>query len=118
MSSRQKWRRVDEVYNALAMSLTYEQSKQIAEKHIRDQIRESPFLSRYEFGEVEVKSENERFWTFVSGSDQLFREGYVPGAVYACVDKTDGHLWSMDDVERFYLERAAARQAQSDSVAA
>jgi hypothetical protein len=100
------------------MSINFTTAQEIAERHIREQIVGSEFLSHYEFGKVEVKSENERFWTFVSGSDQLFQEGYVPGAVYACVDKTDGHLWSMDDVERFYLERAAARQSQSDSVAA
>jgi hypothetical protein len=65
-----------------------------------------------------LRSENERFWTFVCGSDQLFDEGYVPGAVYACVDKVDGHVWADAEVEQFYLNKAAARQSQPTTVAA
>jgi hypothetical protein len=42
----------------------------------------------------------------------------IPGAVYACVDKADGHLWSNDEVEQFYLQKAAARQSQPATVAA
>jgi hypothetical protein len=100
------------------MELTYEKALQIAESQIRERIRASDFLSRYEFGEVGLRSENERFWTFVSGSDELFWEGYVPGAVYACVDKTDGHIWTDEEVEQFYLQKAAARQSKTEPVAA
>ncbi|MGH9846346.1 MAG: hypothetical protein ACREEM_47210 [Blastocatellia bacterium] len=98
--------------------LNYEEALQIAERHIKERVRVSDFLSRYEFGELGLRSENERFWTFVRGSDQLFDEGYVPGAVYACVDKADGHLWSGDEVEQFYLQKAATRQSQLGTVAA
>lgn len=98
--------------------VNYEEALQIAEIHIKERIRLSEFFSRYEFGELGLRSENERFWTFVRGSDQLFDEGYVPGAVYACVDKADGHLWNDDEVEQFYLQKVAARQSQPSTVAA
>lgn len=100
------------------MTLTYTEALNIAERHIKEQIQNSAFFSRYQFGEVGSQSENERFWTFVCGSDELFDEGYVPGAVYACVDKADGHLWSDEEVEQFYLQKAAARESQPSSVAA
>jgi hypothetical protein len=100
------------------MTITYDEALQIAGRHIRERIGASDLLSRYEFGEVGLRSENERFWTFVSGSDELFWDGYVPGAVYACVDKADGHLWSDEEVEQFYLQKAAARESQPSSVAA
>jgi hypothetical protein len=100
------------------MTLTYTKALQIAERHIREQIQNSVFFSRHRFGEVGLQSENESFWTFVCGSDELFDKGYVPGAVYACVDKADGHLWSDEEVEQFYLRKAAARESQPSSVAA
>ena len=100
------------------MALTYTEGLQIAERHIRERISASDFLSRHQFGETGLQSENERFWTFVCGSDQLFDEGYVPGAVYACVDKVDGRLWNDDEIEQFYLQKAAARQSQPVTVAA
>ena len=98
--------------------MTYDEAVRIAESHIRERIAASDFLSRYKFGPIGLRSENERFWTFVSGSDELFWEGIVPGAVYACVDKADGRLWSDDEVEQFYLQKAAAREAQTKPVAA
>ncbi len=99
------------------MALNYEAARRIAEQHIRERILNSTRLSRYEFGEVELQSENERFWTFLSGSAQLVEEGYVPGAVYACVDKQDGRVWSMPEVEQFYLQKAAARQPSAVAAA-
>lgn len=100
------------------MALNYETAWQIAEQHIQQLILSSARFARYAFGELELQSENERFWTFVRGSEQLFDEGCVPGAVYACVDKEDGRVWTMPEVEQFYLQKAAARQAQPNVLAA
>ena len=100
------------------MALTYAEAIQIAERHIEKQIKSSSFFSRYKFGEVGLQSENEYFWTFVCGSEELFDEGYVPGAVYACVDKMHGHIWTDEEVEQFYIQKAAARQSKIEPVAA
>ncbi|MBI1763684.1 MAG: hypothetical protein HYR56_19840 [Acidobacteria bacterium] len=100
------------------MALNYEAALRIAERYISERILNSARLSRYEFGEVGLQSENESFWTFLSGSAQLVEEGYVPGAVYACIGKEDGRVWSMAEVEQFYLQKAAARQTQPNAAAA
>lgn len=100
------------------MQPTYAEALAIAERHIKKQIADSEFLSRHQFGEVGLQSENERFWTFLRGSSQLFDQGIVPGAVYACVDKEDGHVWSDENVEQFYLQKTAPRQTQQGLIAA
>ena len=100
------------------MKPTYAEAVAIAERHIKEQIADSRFLSQYQFGEVGLQSENERFWTFLCGSSQLFEQGIVPGAVYACVGKADGRLWSDDEVEQFYLKKASVREAQTTPIAA
>lgn len=100
------------------MALTYAKALLIAERHIKEQIANAGFPSHYQFGEVGLQSENESFWTFLCGSSQLFDQGIVPGAIYACVDKEDGQVWSDDKVEKFYLQKAATHYAQPGSVAA
>ena len=101
------------------MKLTLAQGQKIAEYYIAEKIRQSEFLSRYEFSPLlGMQSENARFWTFMKGSAELVDEGIIPGAVYACVDKHTGRVWTMGEVEAYYTAEAAARQAQPDSVAA
>jgi hypothetical protein len=41
------------------------------------------------------------WWVFCRPSQQLIDAGFVPGALYAAVDKQDGHLWSADDQAAF-----------------
>ena len=41
------------------------------------------------------------WWTFCRPSEALIALGYVPGALYAAVDKLDGHLWSEDEQASF-----------------
>ncbi len=82
-------------------------------------IKNAEELQGYEFGPVKFRRENERFWVFSAGSGQLFEEGYVPGAVYACIDKIDGHVWSLEEQERYAQSLSVIRQAAaSDSIAA
>jgi hypothetical protein len=85
--------------------LTIQIAKEIAEDHIKRVIRNSERLSHYEFGPTVFDRENEWTWTFVSGSKQLQEEGCVPGAVFAVVDKSDGHVWDSEEQERFWLSR-------------
>ncbi len=101
------------------MKLTFAQAKQIAEDYIAETIRQSEFLSRYEFSPIlGLQSENDAFWTFMRGSTALGDLGIVPGAVYACVDKHTGRVWTLDEVGKYYEAELAARQAQTQAVAA
>ncbi len=91
----------------------------VAEREILGIIKNAEELQGYEFGPVKFRRENERFWVFSAGSGQLFEEGYVPGAVYACIDKIDGHVWSLEEQERYAQSLSVIRQAAaSDSIAA
>jgi hypothetical protein len=81
--------------------LTVDDALPIAERHIADVIANSKRLRRYEFGPVLYSRDNDRVWTFAAGSRQLQEEGYVPGAVFASIDKVDGHVWSNKEQERY-----------------
>jgi hypothetical protein len=86
------------------VKIKLEQAEQVAGHALKAKIEASAFLAKYEFGELFLRSENDHFWTFCRGSEQLFDEGYVPGAVYACVSKRDGHVLSDQEIEEYYLE--------------
>lgn len=90
------------------MKLKLDTAKQIAEREIKQRIAASPIFSRYEFTPLIMQSETERFWVFVSSSEALFEDGVTPDAIYVCIDKTDGHLWSRMEQETFYTQQAIA----------
>jgi len=83
-------------------------AKMIAESAIRERIAASPTFSRYQFAPVVLAEENEQFWVFASDSEELFDAGVTPTAIYACVDKSDGHVWTREEQEAFYTQQAAA----------
>ncbi|MGH9831868.1 MAG: hypothetical protein ACRD9Y_02560 [Blastocatellia bacterium] len=81
--------------------MTIEAASIIAERHITAVINGSERLRKYEFGPVKFWRETDRYWVFSAGSRQLMDEGYVPGAISACVDKLDGHVWSIKEQEQY-----------------
>lgn len=90
------------------MKLSFATAKQIAEREAQQRIAASPIFSRYQFTPLATEDETERFWVFVSSSEGLFEDGVTPDAIYVCVDKTDGHIWSRLEQEAFYAQSAAA----------
>ena len=99
--------------------LTIAEALPIAERHIAEVIARSERLRKYEFDPVCFRREADRYWVFSAGSRQLQEEGRVPGAVSACVDKVDGHVWSLEEQERYAQSLSAVRQAIAlDSAAA
>lgn len=82
-------------------TLTVAEALPLAERHIAEVITRSKRLSHYEFLPVKFLRETARYWVFTSVSPQSQAEGYVPGAVSACVDKVDGHIWSIEEQERY-----------------
>jgi hypothetical protein len=82
-------------------SISIKEALPIAEKHIADVVCGSERLKAYQFGPVYLRWETERYWVFSSASEQLIEEGYVPGAISACVDKADGHIWSIEEQSRY-----------------
>lgn len=93
--------------------INLQEALEIAEHEIQQRIETAPELAGYEFGTVRLRRENPAFWVFSAGSEQLIEEGYIPGAIFACVDKTDGHLWTREEQERYFsaLTEPASRAA-------
>lgn len=99
--------------------LTIEDALQIAQREIASVIASSDRMEEYEFEPVRLRWEYDLFWVFSAGSKQLMDEGYVPGAISACVDKVDGHIWSIEEQERYAQSLSPIRPvAQPDSAAA
>ena len=83
--------------------LNREKALEIAEKEIKKRQK----LSNYDdFSPVELHEENDYFWTFVSGSQTMINDGYVPGAFFVSVDKTDGHIWTRSETENYYKQKS------------
>ena len=82
-----------------------------AEKAILARRQAAPELSGYDFGAIKLERENEQFWTFAACSHELIEQGFAPGALFASIDKFDGHLLSDEEIEAY----ARARAVESDS---
>lgn len=82
-------------------SLTIADALPLAEKHIAEVISSSARLRGYAFLPVHFWRETDRYWVFSSVSPQSQAEGRVPGAISACVDKHDGHIWSTKEQEQY-----------------
>lgn len=54
------------------------------------------------FAPVAYLRESARWWTFFAGSPQLQSEGLIPGAVFASIDKLDGHVWTPEEMEHLF----------------
>ena len=83
-------------------------AKQIALREIEARKNASRIFSRFFFSPMEIEDENERFWVFAAGSEEAFDEGVVPNAIYVCVDKFDGHVWSRQEQEQFHKQKSSA----------
>ena len=75
---------------------------EIAEKTIYKLQKESEYN---DFSPVELHGETESFWIYVSGSQAMIDDGIIPGAFFAVVDKTDGHIWTRSEQENYYKQQ-------------
>ena len=66
------------------------------------QRRQVKYFPGYAFEPVLLVRDDPRWWTFAAGSPQLQNEGLIPGAVFAHVDKLDGHLWQDDEIAALF----------------
>jgi len=99
-------------------SLPLEQATKIAEQEIARIISDAADLSRYQFEPVKFQRENGRVYIFASACNELISQGIVPGVIQVSVDKSDGHIWSAEEFERYYAELEKQRFQQPDSAAA
>ena len=101
----------------MTTEITPNLAQEIAARGI-EQLRLNSRLAGYDdFSPAELLREDERTWTFVSGSQRLQDEGVVPGAIFVRVDKSDGHIWTNDEIERHHTARPAQLVQSSARVA-
>jgi hypothetical protein len=81
-------------------------AQETAQKEIKKVLDALPQYAHYDFEPVRLFNEEDDCWVFISSSPQLQKEGCVPGAVFVRVDKTDGHVWSQAETEKYLMERA------------
>ncbi len=79
--------------------LKMEDALPIAEDHLAAQVaRHYPAVP---FEGVRFVREEALWWTFSRPSEALIAQGYVPGALFAAIDKLDGHVWSEEEQAAF-----------------
>lgn len=92
------------------MKITFTQAQEIAEQEIRRIVAASPKLSRYEFGALYLRRDEQPFWTFGAASEQLMDAGVAPGAIFVSIDKKDAHIWGDEAVTHYYEQIALAAE--------
>lgn len=60
---------------------------------------QAQYYPSYTFGPVIFYYGHPMTWTFTASSQQLIDEGFIPGALFADVDKLDGHIWQEEEIE-------------------
>jgi len=83
--------------------LSKNEAFKIAEKAIFQMQKKTKYN---DFSPIELNSENDSFWTYLSGSQAMINDGCVPGAFFVSVDKTDGHIWTRDEKENYYQRKS------------
>lgn len=92
--------------------MTLEQAFFIAQDDIQKVIDNDEELRSYRFHPVRLYNDSSRCWVFAAGSEDMADDGYAPAAVFAYVDKRDGHIW--EEPEKVaYFKAMAARQPES-----
>ena len=79
--------------------INLEKVKQIAEREIKQILARRTDLQKYKFEVVDFIRENNWYWFFSAGSEQLQKEGYIPGEIMVGVDKLDGHIWTESEYD-------------------
>ena len=98
--------------------MNVEQALQIAEQDMRARISASEEWCQYHFDPVEFRSEYERCWVFIARSEDMAADGYTPAAIFAYIDKQDGHSWSEAElIDYFYATPAPAKIRQMEQLA-
>ncbi|CAN5196863.1 hypothetical protein BH20ACI1_BH20ACI1_01210 [soil metagenome] len=83
--------------------LNENQALEIAKKKIKELQEKSGYN---DFSQVELHYETELFWTYLSGSQAMINDGYIPGAFFVSVDKTDGHIWTRQEKENYFQQKS------------
>ncbi len=82
--------------------ISLETAQQIATHALQERIARSVVFSRYAYTAAQLKEENDRFHVFAAVSETAYQAGVMPPVLHVCVDKTDGHVLTEAEQERYY----------------
>jgi hypothetical protein len=83
--------------------ITQEQALPIATRAIEH--RHMTHIPEHTLGPVLLREEKPVCWTFSAASQEWTKAGRIPGALFANVDKLDGHLWGDEDFQQLRGEQ-------------
>lgn len=58
------------------------------------------------FGSMRLRSDEVMWFTFIMPCQEWQAEGLIPGGLLCSIDKVDGHVWTPDEMEAFWLALA------------
>jgi hypothetical protein len=87
-------------------TITVSEAFPIAQHAVLEKI--SSLYPNVGFGPVKFLRIEAMFFVFGASSEELAERDIVPGAVFASVDKVDGHVWGYDEFEQYII---STRQA-------
>lgn len=90
--------------------MTLEQAILIAQAEIQNGRDNDEELCRYQFNPVRLYKDYPRCWVFAAGSEDMADDGYAPAAVFAYVDKRDGHIWEEPEKVAFFKAMVVQQQ--------
>ena len=88
-------------------------AKKIAQQEFVKTLERRKDWANISFLPLRLKYETESFWVFSAASPDLQAQGYVPGAIFFTIDKTDGHRWSNAEIEEYNLAKTVAPELQA-----
>lgn len=69
-------------------------------------VQQRTHFPKYMFGPIRLLSEEPMWWKFGAVSEELVQQGYIPGTIFACIDKLDGHVWQSSEFQELFSETA------------
>ena len=88
--------------------IDFETAQQNAEQEIQRIQQTSAFWGVYQLGPLRLARETDVTWVFFRGSRELIEQSHAPGGLFITVDKQTGRIWSQEEIEAYYTQRATA----------
>lgn len=87
--------------------IDFETAQQNAEQEFQRIQQTSAFWGAYQLGPLRLASETDVTWVFFRGSRALIEQDHAPGGLFITVDKETGRIWTREEIEAYYTQRAA-----------
>lgn len=98
------------------MAVTLTTAQEIAEVALTVKIQAAEKLRNFTFAKTRLVQEHPPCWAFAAPSEEMWEAGYAPAALFVYIDKSDGHVWTVEEQDAYFY--AAENKAQRQPIAA